>query len=74
MQTLLNYKRSKNADGQTDGQTAFQLYSRLASVPTLSCRCMTYAYLNSYVFYSYSYVPASNLLYDSLQSTMPSYL
>ena len=26
MQTLLSYERSKNADGRTDGQTAFQLY------------------------------------------------
>ena len=41
-------------------------YKVLASVPALSCRCMTYAYLNcyvSYVFYSYSYMP-------TLQSTM----
>ena len=26
MLTLLSYERSKNADGRTDGQTAFQLY------------------------------------------------
>ena len=32
--------RQKSADGQTDRQTAFQLYirSRLANVPALSCR------------------------------------
>ena len=41
-------------------------YFILASVPALSCRCMTYAYLNfyvSYVFYSYSYMPTCSLLW-----------
>ena len=47
-------------------KVVFEFYIKLASVPALSCRCMTYAYLNSYVsyvFYSYSYMPASNLLW-----------
>ena len=42
MQTFLSYECAKTTDERTDCFSA--LYSRLASVPALSCRCMTYAY------------------------------
>ena len=47
-------------------------YNTLASVPALSCWCMTYAYLNCYVslvFYRYSYMTTYSLLWY-LKSTM----
>ena len=46
-------------------RTTLCKYKELTSVPALSCRCMTYAYLNcyvSYVFYRYSYMPIYGLL------------
>ena len=43
----------------------------LASVPALLCRCMTYAYLNCYISYSYNYTCLPVIYYGYLQTTMP---
>ena len=39
LHTLLSYQHTKNSDGLMDGQTDRQLFSKLATLPALSCRC-----------------------------------